>query len=65
MMKLDFIPLVLVLALSTNAQAPDSPVERRIQRVEQGLRSSYGDPPWEQPTVQSGPNGRNWGTFRK
>lgn len=45
-MRLSFIPLVLVLALPTNAQAPDSPVERRIRLVEQGPRGSYGDPPW-------------------
>jgi len=45
--KLILLPLVIVLALPGHAQSSDSPIERRIQRVEQGLLSSYGDPPWK------------------
>jgi len=46
-MRLDVLPIVLVLALPNHAQSSDSPIERSIHRIEQGLLSSYGDPPWK------------------
>ena len=46
-MRLDLLPIVLVLAHLGYAQSSDSTIERSIRRVEQGLLSSYGDPPWK------------------
>jgi len=46
-MRLDLLLIVLVLAHLDYAQSSDSTIERSIRRVEQGLLSSYGDPPWK------------------
>jgi CubicO group peptidase (beta-lactamase class C family) len=47
MMRLDPLLIVLVLAHLDYGQSSDSTIERSIRRVEQGLLSSYGDPPWK------------------
>ena len=55
-MRLDVLPIVLVLALPNHAQSSDSPIERSIQRVEQGLLGcGFGGDLWlakirQQPT---------------
>jgi CubicO group peptidase (beta-lactamase class C family) len=45
--KLLLITIVLTLSLTNCARSPESSIERKIQRVEQGLISDYADPPWE------------------
>jgi len=39
--------LVLISVLAGCAKSSESSVERRIQRVEHGLLSTYADPPWK------------------
>ena len=45
--KLVLIAIVFILALTSCARSPESSIERSIQRVERGLLSTYGDPPWK------------------
>jgi len=45
--RLVLVVVVLALLLVGCAQSPESSVEQRIQRIEHGLLSAYGDPPWK------------------
>src|SRR3990170_3060459 len=45
--RLFFIVVVVVLSLTNCTQSSEFSIERRIQRVERGLLSSYRDPPWK------------------
>lgn len=45
--KLVLIVIVFVLSLTNCVQSSESSIERRIQRVEDGLLSTYGDPSWK------------------
>ena len=44
--------IVLVLSLTSCARSPESSIERRIQSVEHGLLSAYGDPPWKKMRLE-------------
>jgi CubicO group peptidase (beta-lactamase class C family) len=46
-MRVRQLLIAFVFILTSCAQSPESSIERRIGRVEQGLISSYGDPPWK------------------
>ena len=45
--RLVLIVMVFVLFLANCAQSSESSIGRRIQRIERGLLSTYGDPPWK------------------
>ncbi|MEA3334556.1 MAG: serine hydrolase [Chloroflexota bacterium] len=49
--RLVFIVIVFVLSLANCAQSSETSIERRIQNVEDGLLSAYGDPPWERMEI--------------
>ena len=46
-LRLVLFAIVFALSFTSCAPSPEPSVERRIQRVERGLLSSYGDPPWK------------------
>jgi CubicO group peptidase (beta-lactamase class C family) len=50
--KLALIVLVCVFSLTNCAQQSESLSERRIQRIEHGLRSTYADPPWKRMEIE-------------
>lgn len=50
--KLVLIFLVFVFSLARCARHSGSLVERRIQRIEHGLLSAYGDPPWNRMAIE-------------
>jgi CubicO group peptidase (beta-lactamase class C family) len=50
-LRLVLSAIVLALSLTSCARSPESSVERRIQHVERGLLSAYGDPPWKRMKV--------------
>ncbi len=45
--RLVLIAIVFVLSVTSCGPSSESSIERRIQRVERGLLSAYGDPPWK------------------
>jgi CubicO group peptidase (beta-lactamase class C family) len=45
--RLVLFAIVFALSLTSCARSPESSLERRIRRVERGLLSAYGDPPWK------------------
>ena len=50
-MKVRLLLIVIGFVLMSCAQSPESSIEQRIGRVEQGLIRSYGDPPWKRMSL--------------
>jgi CubicO group peptidase (beta-lactamase class C family) len=50
--RLVCIGVVLILSLTNCAKPFEDYIERKIQRVEHGLISDYGDPPWKRMDLE-------------
>ena len=46
-MRVRLLLIAIVFVLTSCAQSPETSIDRRIGRVEHGLLSAYGDPPWK------------------
>ena len=50
-MRVRLLLIAIVFLLTSCAQSPETSIDRRIGRVEHGLLSAFGDPPWKRMSL--------------
>ena len=50
-MRVRLLLIAIVFVLTSCAQSPETSIDRRIGRVEHGLLSAFGDPPWKRMSL--------------